>query len=415
MKNNRLTNKKIFRKVLILGYIFLMLCAFLVPGLCSSPTVTVEMIKVYDTRLPILLETDLKEVFGEAERIIRIKFGDDIRINFHDNGVMTGEQFFNGIKYKGNPIYKYYSKYKYPLQGTPLFDKEKEQIIEFLKKWKLDDLAGFFPGMAVISYEDAYRLTVEAYAGRIQHLKNIRLGTGSPLLFPDNRPYQSYVDWLGIMNEQDKYDVIVTNTLIVYDLYIQPYLHTVTLHAKVGGGAFESPKRKTLDGTSVLMNILSEYGNIKEFSGEELPVDRSTKNKILGGFVFAHEFGHTFYLIPDVYDHGDACLMNGSFENSPHDQGYRLLIKSHLPCTQCIPYVTAKRNVLLAHSAYEKGSFLEAGFYYLRAAELTPMKLAPDRNLYLKKLYGYAQKSYGKAGQKEKVKHIIELIKALKS
>ena len=45
------------------------------------------------------------------------------------------------------------------------------------------------------------------------------------------------------MKNQRDYDIIITNTLIVYDNFLEPYPHAVLRYAKVGGSSFKSPAR----------------------------------------------------------------------------------------------------------------------------------------------------------------------------
>jgi hypothetical protein len=217
------------------------------------------------------------------------------------------------------------------------------------------------------------------------------------------------------MSTQTDYDIVVTNSLIVYDKFTRPYPHTVLKHAKVGGGAFESPGRRVLDGHSMVVNFLEDSGAVPELSGDLQGLSRSERNKILAGFLFAHELGHAFFFIPDVYDHGDDCLMNSSFENLSHRKGYELLTRSRNPCRPCGPYVAAKEQALAAERALARRDPAATGAHFEKAAELTPRWLDTDVGAYLMDLYERAWAAYQAVGDEESAERIRKLSTSLKS
>jgi hypothetical protein len=302
---------------------------------------------------------------------------------------------------------------KYNLNNPPDLNKNKKQMIGFLKQWELNLLKDFFPKRQIRSYDDFYRYLTKQYHKKIKWLKSLKTNDGANLIIQPFIPFQSYVEWSSLMWYQDKYDIIFTNTLIVYDLFSEPYPHTICKHAKVGGSSFSSPKRNPLDGRSLMVNILEEYGNIKEIGKSATDAPRTTKNKILGGFYFAHEFGHAFYMIPDVYDHSDACLMNSSLSNMEGLKSYNLLISDLSLCQKCQPWIIAKGYVLSAQDAYRKKDYVGSGNMYMKAASNTPKTIDGDYRNYVIMLYGKALDAYTKAKDKNNIKKCKKLIKNL--
>ncbi len=84
---------------------------------------------------------------------------------------------------------------------------------------------------------------------------------------------------------------------------------------------------------------------MKGLSIKSEQVERSIKNKAMGAYYLAHEFGHTYYRIPDQYEHGGACLMNSAYEDMAVLVGYKKLIESDKACQQCEPWVTLKHEI----------------------------------------------------------------------
>jgi len=376
----------------------------------ERPTVTLEVIRAIDHRLPTLSDEDMKQILDEAKRIIYIKLGDKIEIDFHDNGTISLPNLFKNYQYQSSKFYKDLKDWKYNLNNPPDLDKDKKYIIDFLKQWELDSLKDFFPDRQIRSYDDFYKILTITYHKKIKWLKSLKTYNGANLIIQPPVSFQSYVEWLSLMWYQDKYDIIFTNTLIVYDLFSEPYPHTICKHAKAGGSSCSSPKRKPLDGRSLVVNIFEEYGNIEGIK-PATDVPKATKNKILGGFYFAHEFGHAFYYIPDVYDHSNACLMNSSLSNMEGLKGYNAIISNLSMCQKCQPWIIAKEYVICAQNAYRKKDYARSGNMYIQAVSKTPKIIDGDYNGYVIGLYEKALDAYTKAKDKNNIRRCKGLIK----
>jgi hypothetical protein len=339
---------------------------------------------------------DLNEILDEARSMLKEKLGAEVSLDFRDAGVISIDEFFKMTNYETDPYFEYFKTVQYRLDAVPPFDKKKAEIIDFLKQWDLKSLAGYFPGQTVNSYEDVYGLLIRTYQEKVEALKRIHLKDGTPLLYPEGKAFQSYANWEGIMHAQDRYDLVVTNTLIMYDLYTRPYPHAVCKHAKVSGGSYDSPKRSVLGGKSIMVNVLEQYGEIPELNYNAGDVPRGLRNKAIGGVMLAHEFGHAFYFIPDVYEHGDQCLMNSSFENLNNIKAFEFLQQGKGVCPRCRPYVVAKNLFLSAEEAFREKRFSQAGDLYLESALKTPPVININRSEYVNHLLDLAEAAYQK-------------------
>jgi hypothetical protein len=377
--------------------------------------ISLETVRAFDPRLPMPDDADLKQIEAETNRILRMKLNTNVSFRFRSHGAQPLDRFFASVPYRTPAFAEYAAANQFRLDERPPFERERERIVSFLKQWELKDLAGFFPEYRLASYEEFFALLVPTYIHKVESLKRIRLKSGEPLLVPEAPPYQSYVHWEALMNAQKGYDLVLTNTLIVYDKFTRPYPHTVCKHAKVGGGAFESPARRALNGHSMLVNFLEDSGAVPELSGDVKDLPRAERNKIVAGFLFAHELGHAFFHIPDVYDHGDACLMNSSFENLSHKKGYDLLVSERAPCKACRPYVEAKEQVLAAEKALARRDPAAAGAHFEKAAETTPFWLDTDLATYLMDLYDRAWAAYQATGDDHAAERVRKRAASIKS
>ncbi|MFH1352530.1 MAG: hypothetical protein ABIH68_03025 [bacterium] len=390
----------------------------------DTPIVTLDVIRAVDGRLPGLSDEDMKEILDEALRMISAKFGDRIKIEFKDNGSRALEELFKDKKYRETDIYKQFNLSKYDLKqgrGMPLFNNEKFRaaVIKFLRQWDLDSLGGYFPDKKIENYEDVYVNLMETYHEKIDWLKTLKTEKGEELVISPAEPFQSYIEWASFMYDQDKYDIVFTNSLIIYDSAAAPYPHAVCKHAKAGGGAFTSPKREALDGGSMMVSIFEEYGNIDGIRGTDKNIPRKFKNRILGGFVLAHEFGHAFYRLPDFYDHGDTCLMNSSLSNLDFSEGYKILAGDMSKCLKCQPWIAAKEYIIRGIIAYDNGEYKKAGELLLKGVNRTlklidgDLDMFVDIKLYLTYILKKAAIAYEKTGDSSGIKDIEKLLNKL--
>lgn len=389
--------------------------SIIMPADQASRKVTLDVTRAFDMRLPVLSDDDFETVLKEAQRIISIKCGNGIKINFRDNGTILLEDLFKYKSYRKVNLYKKLSAWQYYLnQGEKLSllgtKKFKKYIIKFLRQWDINSLRDFFPEKAIRNYEDVFYNLMNVYHSKVKWLKTLKINDYENLVIEPLPPYQSFIEWMGYMWNQNQYDIVFTNGLIIYDHLSEPYPHAICKHAKVGGSSFFSPKRTALDGRSLMVNIFEEYGNIQEICNSIEKSSKEIKNKILGGFYLAHEFSHAFYMIPDVYDHGDTCLMNSSLQNLDNVKGYKLLISDLSACHKCQPWISAKESIIKADLAYKNLDYNRAAELYIKGANETPKLVDSRYKLYIKGIYEKALISFQKANNKNGEKEIKRMI-----
>ena len=383
----------------------------------ATPTITLEVIRAFDERLPGLTDADMKQVLDVAEKTIASKLSDEIKIVFHDNGEVSLDSFFKSVPYQNDGSYPKWMQWKYDTalgEKMPVFkdDSYKAKVVEFLKQWDLNSLKDFFPGEATNSYEDAFNNLMAVYHQKIKWLKTLKTKAGEPLVIGPPAPYQSYVEWGALMNAQDKYDIVITNGLIIYDYLPEPYPHSICKHAKVGGSSFNSPKRKPLEGKSLMANIFESYGQVEGITKPDGAISEDLKNNIIGVYYFAHEFGHAFFYLPDVYDHGPSCLMNSTPGMSDVD-GYNAVVADPHPCPKCRPWIAARLKAFRAGSAFDAGDFSTAGKLYLEAALETPENTDTNYHYYINSLCSKADEAFMKVNDFAGIKKCGELTKKL--
>lgn len=382
------------------------------------PSVKLEVIRALDERLPTLSDRDMNQILNEAKRIVRMKLGSHIDFHFHDNGIISLDELFKDKSYRNTARYRKLNRDRYDLERGPDMpylkeEKFKKRVIKFLKRWDLKDLTGFFPDQTIINYDDVYNNLFRVYHQRVSHLKTLRTPNGNLLLKSPLPPYQSYVEWGSFLRYQDRYDIIFTNTLIMADLMSEPYPHSVLKHAKIGGGGFLCPKCTAFNGNTVMISTIEEHGNIKGLSDMDKNISRELKNKVIGGFLLAHEIGHALYLLPDVYDHGDMCLMSSSLSNFDYVKGYNLLLSDPTACSKCLQDVRTAESIIYGKLAYKDGAYNKAADFYLEGAGKMPSKIGDYVNWYKWCIYQRALELYEKIGHQENIEKTRRLIESL--
>ncbi|MBE7412215.1 MAG: hypothetical protein L6Q54_12205 [Leptospiraceae bacterium] len=410
-------NKIYFWRNVFLIYSTLLLILFL-PS-CKNKKQTkfvLETVTALDHRIPAPSKEDMKKIIEEGKKTISMKFGEEIELEFHDNGYISLEDLFSSIQYQKQNHYT--TKYKYDFQQMEkanIFSNPeyKKEVLDFLKSWSIESLQKFFPNKKISNYKEVEIELLKTYHQKMYWLTSLKTNKNEPLLNIPLKNHQSYIEWKAFMYDQSKYDVIFTNTIIVLDTINTPYPHSVVKHAKVGGSSFESPKRNPMLGNSLLINFLEEYGNIDGIKNP-FQLNSEKKNKIIGGLFFAHEFGHAFFQIPDVYDHPESCLMNASMDSGNMEKSYELLLSDPHPCPKCKPWIQSKKNFIEAEILFSKSQFQDAGEKFLICASNLPTQIDSDRNRYLLQIYSQAKLAFSKVNNLNKIQVIESLESSLR-
>ncbi len=374
--------------------IFIIISLLLIPIYIRSDNSNIVHISVAyleDKRVPSISNKDIKKIISSAKDELYIKFGTK-NIIFDYKGKKNIKSFFKKYLKKNSKFYKNLAIYKLNLRKNHIdYEQFKPEIIKFLKQWKLWDLKDFFPPdikSKISSYDDIVYYLFKIYEKKVNILKNLKF-KGRFIIDKSKDSVNSYINWLTVMYFQNRYDIVFSNTLIVYDNIVAPYPHAVLRYAKVGGSSFESPKRKIFDGTSSMVNLFEMLTPLKYFKSKKIDysLSREKWDDIIGRFIMAHEMGHMIYLIPDVYDHPKGCLMDSSYMNMDYYEGYKILLKYPFQCPKCKVWVDARNTHFYADSLFNKKNYKDAIFYYKKAIKQTPRKLDIDYNKYISLLY----------------------------
>jgi hypothetical protein len=361
----------------ILPFLF----AFLALSLQAQVPISMDAAYVKDSRMPGISDADLQSIFAAARFTLKQKFGLD-KMTFNLRGTVPVDQFFARYLNTKSDYYKSLNPKRYRFFQKNDFTPFSAEITKFLAQYKVWDLADFFPDKKkdIKTYDQVVPLLMDAYFQKLSTLEGLKLKNGVDLIDKKNNTYQSYINWLIAMNEQDSYDLIIANTFIVYDMMNEPYPHVVTRFAKVGGSSFESPKRKGFGGYTAMFNVFEMLTDIPYFqspyAGKNISMD--LWDKIIGSYIVAHELGHMIYLIPDVYNHDHGCLMDSSKENLDYYEGYKELEKYPEPCSKCQPYVEARNHFFNAEAMLAGKDFQNALGEYRLALKTSPDKLDGD-------------------------------------
>ena len=380
----------------------------------GPPVVTLELVRAYDSRLPSPTSTDVREILGEANRVLRAKLPVSFGIKIVNAGEMPLPELFRTVDLaaadRDGPVWRYDFA-----RGAraPAFTEPQAQAVrlKYIQAFTLQELGNIMPAVQPKTYP-AYRAALEAeYHRKMAWLASLELPGGGPVLQMPLPPWQSAMDWRDFLAAQDRFDIVLTNTLIAWDVTHSPPPHSIFHHAKLGGGAMASPRRRALGQQAVLLDVFEEYGGVAGICRTDPAVGRSERNRIIGAVLLAHELGHALFSLPDVYDHGDACLMNSSAHNLDQREAYRLLIADLHPCTKCAPWVHAAVELAAARRAAAAGDVARAAALFESGIADTPGRLSRDRPAYMFGLATEALPVLEKAGRTDAAARCRDLIR----
>lgn len=371
---------------LMFGIIIFLLAFSVSLSISQEGGIVLDLVYLEDPRMPSLTEQDLNVIMDEAAQTLYEKFGID-NISFENHGKRQIKEFFEKWLDSSLESVQDREKVRYHIRSDNDYSSLKDDIMKFLSRWKVWDLAAHFPDKkgGIRTYEDVYPLLMDGYMNRLASLEDLKLSGGVPLLEESESIHQSYLNWISVMEAQKEYDVVFCNGFILYDDLSAPYPHVVLRYAKVGGSSFESPARKRMNGFSAMINLFEMLTDLDYFkeSYSDRKIDHETWLKIIGAYIVAHELGHAIYLIPDVYNHDRGCLMDSSYENLDYEKGYRKLKKYPFPCSKCQPYIDARNLVFEGDDLFAKGEYGEAADRFRMAVKMTPDDLDVDYEFYL--------------------------------
>lgn len=390
----------------------LMLLGLAQPLFPEEKTITINMAYVVDHNLPTISAKGIREIVASARDEFEKKFGtNDFKFNYL--GERPVNQFFRNNLRTQDPYYKELNSKKLKFFSKKIdYEPHQDAIIAFLKQWKLWDLAQFFPEQIrekINTYEDILPYLYAEYHSKVKILENLKQKNKKLLIDRKYNVHNSYVNWKAAMHFQKEYDIVICNTLIVYDDYTQPYPHAVLRYAKVGGSSFLSPLRAAFDGTSAMVNLFEVLTDIPYFKARNKArkIPENIWNDLVGRYIMAHEMGHMIFLIPDVYNHPEGCLMDSSVQNLDYYDGYQILLKYPIRCVKCQPYVEARMHHFKGDKLFAGKDFENAAREYRLSKKMTPEDLDIDYKVYSALLDVKMARCYLKLNDREQAAYYL--------
>ncbi|MEZ4270689.1 MAG: tetratricopeptide repeat protein [Myxococcota bacterium] len=355
------------------------------PHTTSQPLMILDVLLVNDADFPPVKRAHAAWILAEARNVLADKLGfDSIRFNVKDS--VDVKAFIERNTLPDDPCLKQLTPDRVgPKQQSPQ-EIPTDKIQRFLKRWKLDELRAYFPEdqrNKLTDYQKVSAALIDEFARKLATIAAIHLGNGESLLSPEKIEQRSYVRWICAMRHQDEADLILTNAFILYDLGAEPYPHSIFAKNKVGGASLKSTKRQAIRGRAVVASTFSMVTDLPFFREEG--ADKLTAGQrlsVIGTFIVAHELGHAIFKIPDFYNHPKECLMTTQYETG-YVSGYRDVLQNPGECSQCLPYVQARRLVFLATVARTEGRYKEAIDFLKEAIKTTPKHIDGDYRYYV--------------------------------
>jgi len=348
-----------------------------------------HIVYVHDPLLPAISDNDLEMIIDEALVTYNTKFQAK-SFSIVNEGRIDVQDFFNTYLDKESPQYRRSVSERIDIFGENNPNMYVKDVVRFFKanKWKPWDIQKFLKDYYTAeelaemkTYPALAKATLPVYFEKVKKLTELRQPDGRPYL-EQGKDYNSYMNWTLVMAAQDKYDVIICNTLIVYDVATQPWPHAALRFAKVGGSSFVSPRRPVFDGRTIMINLFEMLCSDEYFQSQYTAYNLTQMdwNRIIGSYIMAHEMGHMVYLIPDLYDIPRGCIMDSSEESMNYYTGWKNMQDNPDPCPQLQPWVAAREQVFKADALYRSGKYDDAVAVYKNAAKATPELL--DENIY---------------------------------
>lgn len=366
------------------------------------PDIELNVIRVIDRDFRDITDKDLKQILDTAKSMYKDKFGFD-NVSFKDTGSVEIGKFFSEYLDKSGEVYRSKDKRRFIYGKQNDFEKHKKSILKFIRQWKLEELQGYFPEnerAEYDSYEKIYQGLARQMQQKIDYIGSIKLD-GKSILDKSKREYRSFLNWLTVLENQNKYDLVLTNTFILYDDISQPSPHSIFSKCKVGGVSHKNNHRLPLDGRVVMGSTFGMDTNIAFFAEEgRAKVDRKERNEVTGAFVVAHELGHALFKLPDHYNHGPECLMNNNKEIS-YKEGYELLITHKGKCKRCEKWLTAREAFWQAEKFFNEQKWQQAIDKYVFVIKNTPKNVDGLRNKYMAYISYQLSRAYLKVGNRK--------------
>ena len=372
--------------------------------------VTLHVVRVLDSELATITDRDMSTILAVAKETLAEKL-EFSGLRFVDHGAITVEQFFARYFDPHGACAQRLAPWRYDPWSEPDFDAARPDMLRFLKRWGLDELRSFFPpekARGITSYEVLLDKLIPVYRHKVAIIRQLRLTSGLGLFAPAKAPMRSYVNWICAVRAQDRYDVILTNEFLLYDLITEPYPHSIFKKCKVGGASLRSPTRTAMPGRALFASTFGMESDLPFFAEDpDNTLSRTERQRITGMFILAHELGHALFKLPDFYDHPPQCLMTTRAETD-YISGYRDLLKHPGPCPSCRPYIAARQEYFNARELLAKGRFDEAIAAFKRVVKQTPKHIDGSYRAYLADIGVNIATAFWRAGHRTKARRWLK-------
>ncbi len=363
------------------------------------PPVRLSVVRVLDADFQPISDADVKTIFASAKRMYAMKFGVD-NVTFIDEGTLSIEKFFGTYLQKDGPVYRAKNEKRFRVGEKNDFSKYGKEILAFLKNWPVEELQAFLPESErskYDSYEKIHAQVIRQMKDKIAEIAAMKAG-GKPLLRPEKAEFRSFLNWLTALENQDRYDLVLTNTFILYDDMAHPAPHSIFSKCKVGGVSHKNDKRTTLGGRVIMGSTFgmdTDLAFFKEYKNEKPETD--LRNKVTGAYIIAHELGHALFKLPDRYDQGPTCIMNNN-KDIDYFEGYAHLMKEPHPCNGDLPWLKARSRYYDGMFHFEKKEYEEAVAAFTDVVKTTPKNIDGHYGRYMAEVAYRMSKSYSERG-----------------
>ncbi len=254
-----------------------------------------------------------------------------VNIEFENMGQISSQDFFYE-EFNALP--------KHPPLGEVSFEKtnhiiDTKTILTNFKKMGLNDVKKFLGDSSSINYDNLAKNVEKRYREEI-HLWQSRIDR-------DNSAINSGTKWLLILKNMKKYDVIITNQLIINDSY-DPFSAVSILHGAIAKGF--AGQNRVLVSTAIL-----DRTNSSRDDGQFIP------------YLLIHELGHALF-------------------NLPHPDEYSASVMSPDKYLKVPVFTEKERNIIRANLIMRDGEKFLNQRDYTRAIEKFKDALNQDPSCY---------------------------------
>lgn len=343
---------------------------------------------------PFLELEDAEEILAEAARTVQERFGVPVEFDIEWMSSMDEmhEAFYEALEDTGNWD-RMGERIALLADSSADLSGYEDTMAGYLKSiYSLRALINFLPATeraAVRDYRDFVRKMVPIWRSKVRLWLNVFPDNPRRMVNPEKMWQHSSSFWSTVVPHHPDIDVYLTNVLVIYDWLEWPHPHAIFYQAKFGGVGYGMWMGDTDHRGAVFTSAFGILTTRPEFgAGDYQSISRSGRNKILGAVLVAHEFGHTFFGMPEFYEgHDSRCMMSSpSVPAHGYVTWYDDLIRSPGRCSACEPYLLSARCAMEGGRLRKAGDFQGAKRMLRESLRLMPKDVQPrdDRKGWIK-------------------------------